>query len=72
METAAIMSGAGALLAGVLKYSIDWYRAKHRQPSVSISIGNATIEVPVSYTEDQVAALVSVLKARISTSPATK
>jgi len=66
MPTIAILSGAAALIAGLVKFGIDAYRAKHSTPSVSVSIGNESIQVPSSYTPEQVAALVSVLKDKVS------
>jgi len=62
MPTIALLSGAAALLAGLIKYTIDAYRARHSPPSVSVSIGNTSIQVPSNYTPEQVAALVAVLK----------
>jgi hypothetical protein len=63
MPTFALVSGIAALIAGAVKYGIDAYNAKHRAPSVSVSIGDESIQVPSSYTPEQVAALVGVLQA---------
>ena len=72
MPTIALLSGAAALIAGLVKYSLDIRSAKKSPPIVSISIGNDSIQVPSSYTPDQVAALVTFLKDKTVTGHATK
>jgi len=67
MSTVAMISGAAALIAGLVKYGMDAYRAKHSPPSVSVSIGGESIQVPSSYTPEQVAALVTVLRDNAAT-----
>jgi hypothetical protein len=62
MPTIALISGAAALIAGLVKYGMDAYRASHTPPSVSVSVGGQSIQVPSTYTPEQVAALVTVLK----------
>jgi hypothetical protein len=62
MSTLALISGAAALIAGLVKYGMDAYRAKHSPPRVSVSVGSESIQVPSNYTPEQVAALVTVLK----------
>ena len=62
MPTFALVSGAVAFAAGLTKYAIDAYNAKHNPPSVTVSIGNESVQLPNSYTPEQVAALVAVLK----------
>ncbi len=62
MPTVALLSGLAALVAGAVKYGVDAYRAKRSPQVLSVSIGDQSIQVPSSFTPDQVAALVAALK----------
>ncbi len=72
MSTIALFSGIAALIAGLVKFGMDVHRSRQTPPNVTISIGNDFIQVPGSYTPDQVAALVSVLKDKVSAGQASK
>ncbi len=66
--TIALFAGLTAFIAGLMKYGIDVYRYSHRPPTVTISVGDESIDVPMSCTPDQVAALVAILKDKAVTS----
>ena len=72
MPTLALVSGAVALATGIAKYALDAYSAKHSPPSVNVSIGSESVQVPSSYTPEQVAALVAVLKENATTGSTRK
>jgi hypothetical protein len=72
MPTIALVCGFAALIAGLTKYGMDAYRARHSPPVVSVSVGRESIQVPGSFTPEQVAALVAALKANASVGEASK
>ena len=72
MSTIALFSGLVALLAGLAKYAIDAYTARQHAPGVSLTVGNQSIQVPNSYTPEQVAAVVTLLKDKAATEQQTR
>ena len=72
MSNIALFSGIAAFIAGLTKFGMDVYRARHTPPRVTISVGNECIQLPSSYTPDQVAAIVAVLKENASMGHATE
>jgi hypothetical protein len=62
MPTIALFAGAAALLAGLVKYGMDAYRASRNPRGISLTIGDQSIELPSTYTPAQVAAIVAVMQ----------
>jgi len=58
----ALFCGSAGLIAGVVKFLLDFYRERHRRPAITVTIGDESIDLPNSFTDTQVAQVVALLK----------